>query len=306
MTLFSFSPTTAAALIGFLTPAVVILVGFAKDRRIHKQTEHSPQREKLLRPPGHSLSIRLIDLGDRLFVALAMAGFVSAITATFITATVQVWAGGAGVGWITLGAVISVAVLSLSINRIIVTFALIEDMRTCRLGLRGEQAVAESLHELAAAGYRVFHDLPGHEICPGDAKWNIDHVLVGPRGVFVVETKARMRRAGDGPLAPHEVAIRGEKLVYASGSDLDAIPQAKANARTLAHYLTKETGEPVNVDWLVVIPGYFVKADKDNFAHVMNATAAARFLPGLPERIEPAQVRRIANAVDKKCRDVEF
>ncbi len=306
MTLFNFSPTTAAALIGFLTPAVVILVGVAKDRRIQKQMEQSPQREKLLRPPGYSLSNRLIDLGDRLFVALAMAGFVSAMAATFITATVQLLAGDAGVGWIALGAVVSVAVLSFSINRIIVTFALIEAMRTCRLGLRGEQAVAESLHELAAAGYRVFHDLPGHEICPGDAKWNIDHVLVGPRGVFVVESKARMRRTGNGRAAPHEVTINGERLVYASGSDSEAIPQAKRNARTFAGFLTKETGEPVNVGWLVVIPGYFVKADKDNFAHVMNATAAARFLPGLPERIEPAQVRRIANAVDKICRDVEF
>jgi hypothetical protein len=306
MTLFSFSPTTAAALIGFLTPTVVILLGVARDRRIQKQMEQSPQREKLLRPPGHSLSTRLDDLGDRLYMALIIAGFVSAMAATFITATVQVWAGGAGVVWIALGAVVSVTLLSFSINRILVTFALIEDMRTCPLGLRGEQAVAESLHELAAAGYRVFHDLPGHEICPGEAKWNIDHVLVGPRGVFVVETKARMRRTGNGRAAPHEVTINGEKLVYASGSDLEAIPQAKNNARTLARFLTKETGEPVNVDWLVVIPGYFVKADKDNYAHVMNATAAARFLPGLPERIEPAQVRRIANAVDKKCRDVEF
>jgi hypothetical protein len=37
---------------------------------------------------------------------------------------------------------------------------------------------------------------------------------------------------------------------------------------------------------------------------------AAKFLPGFLERqaekIEPAQVRRIKNALDKKCRDVEF
>jgi len=36
-----------------------------------------------------------------------------------------------------------------------------------RLGLRGEQAVAEVLHEVADAGFRSFHDLPG------DGDWNM-------------------------------------------------------------------------------------------------------------------------------------
>lgn len=306
MTSRLFSPITVAALIGFMTPVIVIVVGVVKDRRFQKPSEKAPQREKLLRPPGYTLLMHLIDLGDRLYLVLAVAGFVSALAATFIAATAQIWAAGVTVGWIGLGGIISAILLGLSINRIVVAFALIEDMRTSRLGLRGEQAVAEALHEVAAAGYRVFHDLPGHDICPSDAKWNIDHVLVGLRGVFVVETKARMRRPGKGGMAPHELIVDGEKLKYASGDDTKAIPQAKNNARTLARFLTMETGEPVTVDWLVVIPGYFVKADKANYAHVMNATSVARFLPGLPERIEPAQVRRIANAVDKKCRDVEF
>ncbi len=306
MTLLDFNPTTAAALIGFLTPFIVVGVGVAKDRRVQKKIEKSPQREKLLRPPGYSLSQRLIDLGDRLYVVLSVAGFVSAFAAIFITTTVRVWAGGAGVGWIAAMALLSIALLGLSINRILSTFTLIEDMRRCRLGLRGEQAVAESLNELAASGYRAFHDLPGHEISSGDTRWNIDHVLVGPRGVFVIETKARMRRPGKGTGAAHELSVDGEKLIYASGRDLKAIPQAKNKAHTLARFLTKETGEPVSVDWLVVVPGYFVKADKANYAHVMNATSVAKFLQTLPVRIEPAQVRRIANAVDKKCRDVEF
>lgn len=128
MTLFDFIPTTAALLIGFLTPVFVVYVGVAKDRRRQKQMEQSPQREKLLRPPGHSLSARLDDLVDRLYMALAIAGFVCAMAATFITATVQFWAGGAGVGWIAGNTVVSVALLSLGIYRILVTFALIEDM----------------------------------------------------------------------------------------------------------------------------------------------------------------------------------
>ena len=86
------------------------------------------------------------------------------------------------------------------------------------------------------------------------------------------------------------------------------IEQAKRNAAWLADYLRNETGEPVEVFPLVVLPGWYVKkSERGNFrVEVM----AAKFLPGFlerqPEKIDPAQVRRIKTALDKKCRDVEF
>jgi len=49
-------------------------------------------------------------------------------------------------------------------------------------GERGELKVAEALEELRVAGYRVFHDIRRDG-------FNIDHVVVGPAGVFAIETK---------------------------------------------------------------------------------------------------------------------
>ncbi|MEO7368630.1 MAG: nuclease-related domain-containing protein [Gemmatimonadaceae bacterium] len=54
-------------------------------------------------------------------------------------------------------------------------------------GERGELKVAEALEELRPAGYRAFHDI----VRDG---FNIDHVLVGPAGVFAIETKFRSGR----------------------------------------------------------------------------------------------------------------
>src|SRR6188472_2002795 len=49
-------------------------------------------------------------------------------------------------------------------------------------GIRGELMVAELLTELEPQGYRVLHDVEtGHG--------NLDHVVIGPNGVFVLETK---------------------------------------------------------------------------------------------------------------------
>lgn len=55
-------------------------------------------------------------------------------------------------------------------------------MRQLRQAIEGEKAVGRFLDRLRERGYSVFHDVLG-------ANFNIDHVLVGPGGVFTVETK---------------------------------------------------------------------------------------------------------------------
>lgn len=51
-------------------------------------------------------------------------------------------------------------------------------------GAAGERATARALDGIERAGWTVLHDvrLPGR-------RWNLDHVLLGPAGVVVVETK---------------------------------------------------------------------------------------------------------------------
>ena len=178
------------------------------------------------------------------------------------------------------------------------------DARNIRLGISGEQAVAESLGEAGEFGFRAFHDLPA-----GD-NWNIDHVAVGTRGVFLIETKARRRRGSRNGQPEHEVNFDGATLQFPTSTfkETQQIEQAKRNAAWLSNYLRDKTGDPVRVEPLVVLPGWYVRfVQKGNFpVGVMNATYLGRFLSGQPEIIAPAQVRRIITALDEKCRDVEF
>ena len=51
-----------------------------------------------------------------------------------------------------------------------------------RLGRDGERAVGQFLERMRERGYRVFHDIQQDH-------FNIDHVLVGPEGVYAIETK---------------------------------------------------------------------------------------------------------------------
>ena len=56
--------------------------------------------------------------------------------------------------------------------------------RTWQRGARGERQTARLLDRLSRHGYQVFHDLA----MPGSPA-NIDHLVVGPSGVFVIDSK---------------------------------------------------------------------------------------------------------------------
>jgi hypothetical protein len=58
-----------------------------------------------------------------------------------------------------------------------------------RIGYDGELATAQELNQLMRHGYYVFHDLQAEN-------FNIDHIVIGPAGVFAVETKSRSNDIG--------------------------------------------------------------------------------------------------------------
>jgi hypothetical protein len=279
--------------------AVLVLV-VVIDRKRRRKTERPPQQEKLLRPPGYSLALRLDEIQDKILndmlaacALCAIAGACGLMLAIFIGSRVPVlWSA------LTFAMFAGFAYAGAFTTRR--AFRRFKEGWNVRLGLRGEQAVAETLHEVADCGVRVFHDLPG-----GD-NWNIDHVAVGTRGVFVIETKARSRRASRNGRPEHVVAYDGKALRFPSGDDTKAIPQAERNARWLAEFLTKRTAEPVTVEPLVVVPGWYVETEGNFPVKVMNASYLAGYLRGQSEKIAAAQVRRIIAVLDEKCRDVEF
>ena len=287
-------------LLAAFAPVLVLTIAIIWDRRQRKRTEKPPQSEKLLRPPGYSLSIRLDKTFDSILDNLCASCVLSAFSAAGIFALAVILSLKAPPLWLAGGILLTTPLVVGCVFYAVRAFRRFKEAQNVRLGLRGEQAVAEALNQ--ASGFRSFHDMPG-----GD-DWNIDHVAVGTRGVFLIETKARRRRGSRNGQPAHQVIYDGKALQFTFGRDTKSIDQARRNAKWLSDYLTKRTGEPVEVMPLVVLPGWFVTiSEKGKFpVWAMNAT----FLPGHLERqtgqIEPAQVRRIIAAIDEKCRDLEF
>ena len=121
-----------------------------------------------------------------------------------------------------------------------------------RLGYDGDRFVGEELSRLIAYGFEVYHDVPFDG-------FNIDHVLVGPQGVFSVETKARRKPIKNSGRKEYRVRFDGSCLRWPSGAtDTDGLDQAVNDARTLSQWLGSAVGDSVYVTAILTLPGWMV------------------------------------------------
>lgn len=277
---------------GCIPMAVLLAVVFFDRWNRKRAGKRPPQQEKLLRPAGHSLSLYLADLSDS-FASWMMGAYLASLAAVGLISiappndkasqTAMVILFGFGAGGCT--------VMALRTGR---------KMRQHRLGLLGEQSVAEQLQKLAACGYRVFHDIPG------DGKWNIDHVAVGASGVFAIETKARTKRRGQSGERDHEAVFDGVAIRFPNSTDSKAPAQALRNAKWLADMLSRATGERVAVRPIVALPGWWVTLKADTEVKVLSGKQVPGFIAKEPAKLSEKVIQQIAFQLEQRCRDVEF
>ena len=288
--------------IGYGTVFLGLLAGLALWRKKNRKTRAPfPENAKLLRGPGETLRRKLADLDERstyevliAFILPLIVGVGIAQIATHLEGTEQL----VGLALATLALLIS---LVLVIRRLVNG---IERWRNTWLGYFGERIVAESLEELKPQGFRIFHDVPA-----GDTKnpFNIDHVIVGPSGVFAVETKTRRKGRARPGFAEHQIIYDGQVLAYPWGEDRHGLDQAARQAAWLQSSLEQLLGQSVRVQPLLTFPGWMVITRAPGAVTVLNpkqipAALALRGTPALDDR----QIDLISRQLDARCRDVEF
>ena len=127
-------------------------------------------------------------------------------------------------------------------------------------GARGERKVADILHELGKGGYVAVHDI---EFTRDDRSWNVDHVLVGPVGVCVIETKAVRNK---------KISFDGSRILENGFAPArDPISQVRRNARDLRRIVHDEVDSSIPVHPIVLYTESFVEAHGDSEVAVLNA-----------------------------------
>lgn len=294
----SFGSISWMILLCLLTPMIGLLcVVLVWSWRMKRRSGRSPVSEKLLRPAGESLRLKIEALSDQLGERIALAIAVP------------------GVAMATVLLVPSPDDLSRA--RVITAFVLCAlllgcflwlvmrtagKLRNYRLGFHGERAVAEEINQLMRDGCRVFHDVPM------DTYGNIDHVIVSPAGVFAVETKTRRKRTAPKGKRDCDASFDGEAVQFPSWREVDMVKQAKIQGDRLRAFLTKAVGEPVPVVPILTLPGWYVTSSARASAfHVLNPRLIKSLaIDSRAAKLSPQMIQRIAHQLEQKCRDVEL
>lgn len=168
-----------------------------------------------------------------------------------------------------------------------------DTVRRLRLGRDGERQVAEALEQLRERGYRVLHDIQGDG-------FNVDHLLVGPQGLFLIETKARSK-----PMqGPVNVRYDGDAVTVAgSRPRRNPIHQATALASWVADLVEESSGRRCFVRPVVLFPGWFIDITVRNpTVWVLNPKMLAAFIDREPTRLGPEDVELISSHVARHVR----
>lgn len=244
-----------------------------------KQESRSPLKARPRRLPGQSVEEHLWDgaLEDILFpifVAVLLGGAAGLEWyRVLVPSPPRPWA-------MTFVAVCGVAYSGFKLWRNV------PRLRQLKLARDGERAVAEMLDILRESGYKVFHDLIG-------TGFNVDHVLIGPTGVYTIETKTYRKPARGEPL----IEFDGETVTVGGWHpDRDPIAQARAQARWLREVLRESTGHDVWVRPVVVYPGWFVRKTRNSASDVwvLNPKALSSFIANEPQSLVAEDQRLLA------------
>lgn len=255
-----------------------------------KQDKRSPIKDKPLRNPGQSLEQRRDNLlYDKVLFPFLMAWFM------IVIAALEWWYyyHPQNRSPITVS-VIAIAALVYAVFRIWRTWP---ELMQLRQGIEGEKAVGQFLERLRENGYQVFHDLVGDD-------FNVDHVIIGPAGVFTIETKTLSK-----PLRGETKIQYDGEMVQVNGRTMERnpIPQAKAQASWLGKILEESTGREYGVHPVVLFPGWFIDQEPGSMRDlwVLEPKALPKFLEKEPNVLSAEEIKMASSHLSRFIRAQE-
>ena len=272
-----------------------------------KSRSRSPFKEKLLRPAGESLRLKVDEIRDEMMdTGFVLAALLVAPCFVMLLAATRDW------WWdLAICCVAFAACYRAAFRQWKKVKALRNELRNYRLGYDGERYVAEKLGALTEIGYRVFHDFIFDMKPGGDAtNFNFDHIVIGTNGIFLVETKAIRQPNGAMPdgQESHKVIARGDVLEFPTGiKSRKQIAQAKANAESLSKWLTGTASTPIPVQPLLILPGWYIDDDRTGTVSVLNGKNLVKVIPklGRKDAWTAEDMQKISVRIEAHCRNVE-
>ena len=151
-------------------------------------------------------------------------------------------------------------------------------------GERGESVVRQLLEELSAEGWTIRHD----RRWPGRRRANLDHVLIGPGGVLVLDTK----------FWRSELSLRHGRLYRGQADATDAVEAVLAQVVDVEEALTPEGLAPLEVVGALVFVGKAVRPHVMGRVHLLDEAELLRWVRARGRRLTAEQVCDLVAVVD--------
>jgi hypothetical protein len=196
----------ALAYFAFFGGSLIAIFWWNRKRRQRRSPFKTETR--VLRLPGESLLRRIEELDDALEPR------------TFFAATLPLLAGWLLLlvlrpltGWWLAGSLVAAGFVFALLFVLSARWVArkLDERTNHKLGWYGERVVGDALAPLEREGWRIFHDFPREE---KGSKFNIDHIAVGPAGIFAIETKTPRKGVAE---AGHQMSFDGYFLRTPSG-----------------------------------------------------------------------------------------
>ncbi len=184
--------------------------------------------------------------------------------------------------------IFSIFALIATLYSIYMVIKIKKELMSLRLGRDGEKAVGQHLEHLRWNGGRVFHDIIGDN-------FNIDHLIVSPKGVFVVETKTYSKpEKGNAEIIfdGKDISINGK--IYND----NIVRQVSAAANWMMKLINSETGKKFLAKPVVAFPGWYVKTIKNSSSIiVLNPSKIDKFFNKMDDTLSAEDVKLISKHI---------
>lgn len=278
----------------FIGPAIALFLLIARKKQARKK-RRSPIAKDLLRSPGYSLREELEEIGIDLTFDSVMLMVVPLLILSLFLAQGYVIGLPKTVSLAPLYVVIVLGYIGYTLYKLLKMGKHLDNVKA---GFDAELAVGQELDQLMRQGAIVFHDFPAE-------KFNIDHIVIAPEGIFAVETKGFTKDNEAKGRANATVTFDGHLLKFPAWTTREPIEQAERQAQWLANWITSAVGSAVHVLPVIALPGWFVERTGRGNVRVFNGKELAGLLKSRGTQVLSAEdLRRIAHQVDQRCRTV--
>lgn len=262
--------------------------------RFKTRKRKSPLNVELLRSPGESIREQLDDISDDIITNLLFLGLFPVLVYSVVLSQYAISKKIPGLSYVVILALILIGTYIFNGRKL---YKLVKQRNNLRVGYESEVAVGQGLQNLAKSGFNIFHDFPAQK------NFNIDHVVVGPQGVFAIETKGRAKFSKS-ENENWKLEFDGQKLLFPGWVETKPVAQAIRQAQWLEKWIENSTGDRQYVTPVLAIPGWYIHQKKSSDLRLTNGKNFD-FLGKSKVVLTDKQIKVISFQVEKMCRTVK-